>query len=182
MLGCFGHDANKKSMLVILLSVILFLIIYITPRTYIFISQMPYYYGQIVAFLLLSITSFSVGKIITNRHRQVINQYEELHQSQERLSVILSSVADGVITTRPNGTIEFMNPVAEEMTGWSVYKAQGEKFEDIFRIINEFLRESVENLVRVVQRTGKMYELENHTILISKKCREINRGFCSSDN
>ena len=88
MLGCFGHDVNKKSMLVILLFVILFLIIYITPRTYILISQTPYYYGQIVVFLLLSITSFSVGKIITNRHRQVINQYEELHQSQERLSVI----------------------------------------------------------------------------------------------
>ena len=55
------------------------------------------------------------------------------------------------------------------MTGWSVYKAQGEKFKDIFRIINEFSRESVENPVRVVQRTGKVYELENHTILILKK-------------
>ncbi len=49
----------------------------------------------------------------------------ELEQQKERAQVTLHSIADAVITTDVNGQIEYMNPRAEEMTGWEFSIARG---------------------------------------------------------
>jgi len=49
----------------------------------------------------------------------------ELEQSRERAQVTLHSIADAVITTDVNGQIEYLNPKAEEITGWEAAIARG---------------------------------------------------------
>ena len=57
-----------------------------------------------------------------------------LVEAKERLQVTLSSIADAVIATDVDGCINFMNPVAEQLTGFSVEVACGQPIESVFYI------------------------------------------------
>lgn len=61
----------------------------------------------------------------------------QLAEEKERLRVTLESIADGVISTDAGARISFMNPVAEEMTGWSLAGAIGRPLHRVFDIIEE---------------------------------------------
>jgi PAS domain S-box-containing protein len=49
----------------------------------------------------------------------------ELSCQKERAQVILHSIDDAVITTDAQGNIDYMNPVAENLTGWSLQDSIG---------------------------------------------------------
>jgi len=93
---------------------------------------------------------------------------EALRKQSEWLQVTLSSIGDGVISTDAEGSVSFMNGVAESLTGWTRKYAMGQPLDDVFRIVNESIRESVENPAKRVLREGAIVGLANHTILIAK--------------
>src|SRR6266498_2328600 len=95
-------------------------------------------------------------------------------QAQKEWShTILHSIGDAVIATDAEGAITFMNPVAENLTGWILQEARGTTLTKIFRIVNEQTRETVENPVDKVRRLDRIVGLANHTILISKTGQEF---------
>jgi PAS domain-containing protein len=49
----------------------------------------------------------------------------ELFAEKERAQVTLQSIGDAVITTDVHGLVEYLNPVAADLTGWSAADAQG---------------------------------------------------------
>lgn len=49
----------------------------------------------------------------------------ELDQARERAQITLHSIADAVITTDVNGQVEYLNPRAEQLTGWDREIARG---------------------------------------------------------
>jgi PAS domain S-box-containing protein len=98
---------------------------------------------------------------------------EELQQQREWFEVTLSSIGDAVITADVRGTVTYLNPVAESMTGWSSAQAVGEPLERVFRIVNEFTRQTVDNPIGKVLQTGKIVGLANHSALIDKNGRMI---------
>ena len=61
-----------------------------------------------------------------------------------------------------------MNPVAEQLTGWSAKGAQGKPLDDVFRIINEDSRRRSRNPCERVLRTGRVVGLANHTALVAR--------------
>ena len=91
-----------------------------------------------------------------------------LKESEQRYRTTMMSVGDGVIATNIEGRVEIMNPVAEELTGWKQEEARGKSLEDIFHIINEDTRQTVENPVRRVMREGIVVGLANHSVLIAR--------------
>jgi PAS domain S-box-containing protein len=97
----------------------------------------------------------------------------ELQQQKDLLSVTLASIGDCVIVTDKDGRITFVNPVAEEVTGWKLDEAMGRPASDVFRILNEQTREPVENPVDKVMKRGVIVGLANHTVLIRKDGSEI---------
>jgi PAS domain S-box-containing protein len=58
-------------------------------------------------------------------------------EQQQELSVILHSIGDAVIVADSRGQVQLMNPLAEELTGWSMSAAQGQRLADVFPIRDE---------------------------------------------
>jgi PAS domain S-box-containing protein len=99
---------------------------------------------------------------------------EELFQSEQRLRTTLDSIGDGVITCDAAGRIQMMNPVARALTGWSQTEADGQPLENVFHIVNEMSRQTLETPVAKVKRLDRIVGMANHTILIRKDGTELN--------
>ena len=93
---------------------------------------------------------------------------EALRLSESRYRTTLSSVGDAVISTDAQGRVDFMNPMAERLTGWSENEGRRRPLNDVFCIINEETRAEAENPVERVLREGSLVGLANHTLLIAK--------------
>jgi len=97
----------------------------------------------------------------------------ELQLQREWFEVTLASIGDAVITTDIEGRVTFLNPVAENLTGWRLEEAQGKPLPTVFRIINEDSRNPVDNPIEKVLETGQVVGLANHTALISRSGNEV---------
>jgi len=60
-----------------------------------------------------------------------------LFQEKERALVTLASIADGVIRTDSRGTIDYLNPVARQLTGWTMAEAYGRPVGEVYRVVDE---------------------------------------------
>jgi PAS domain S-box-containing protein len=89
-------------------------------------------------------------------------------RQREQLHVTLSSIGDAVIVTDTDGAVTFLNPVAQELTGWESREAAGRPLEEVFRIVNEETRRPAENPVTKALREGMIVGLANHTVLIAR--------------
>jgi PAS domain S-box-containing protein len=98
---------------------------------------------------------------------------QELRHQREWLHVSLSSIGDAVIATDVNGSVNFINPTAEALTGWPMSQALNQPLDAIFQIINEETRGPVENPFTAIKREGNVVGLANHTILLTRDGREI---------
>ena len=79
--------------------------------------------------------------------------YEEaLFREKESAQITLQSIGDGVITTDAKGVIDYVNPVAEALTGWRLEDSQGRAIEEIFRAFHEETCEPLENPLAVAIR------------------------------
>ena len=77
----------------------------------------------------------------TNQLLLSIENHLFWHEEDRRLAdrergrtTILNSLGEAVIATNKNGLVTFMNPVAEQLTGWSQKEASGRELEQVFRI------------------------------------------------
>lgn len=97
----------------------------------------------------------------------------ELFAEKERAMVTLSSIADGVITTDADGWVEFINPVAESLTGWKLSAAKGLPLQAICRLIDEAGRQQVANPIETVLREERTVEVAATMLLVRNDGVEI---------
>jgi PAS domain S-box-containing protein len=95
-----------------------------------------------------------------------------LHAERERFRTTLTSIGDAVMVTDTHGRVTLLNPAARALTGWDG-DAIGRPIEEVFRIVNEETRDTVENPVTKVLREGAVVGLANHTVLIGRDGHEI---------
>jgi diguanylate cyclase (GGDEF)-like protein/PAS domain S-box-containing protein len=94
-------------------------------------------------------------------------------QAKERAQVTLQSIGDAVITTDSEGRIDYMNPVAESLTGWENREAQGQLIGDVLTVVDETTREGSENPVARCLREGQVLGLAEHTVMVNRRGQEI---------
>ncbi|NEP02251.1 MAG: PAS domain S-box protein [Symploca sp. SIO2E9] len=107
-------------------------------------------------------------------------QEEQLKSREQWLATTLRSIGDAVITTNQEGSVTFMNPVAQNLTGWNSEHAQGKELSEVFRIIDERTREVVDNPAVRALVSGRSVDLGNHTLLINRDGREIPIDDCAA--
>ena len=105
---------------------------------------------------------------ITERKRAETRVFEE----KERAQVTLQSIGDGVITTDADGNIDYINPVAQDLTGWDLRTARGKPVAEIMMIVNEHTRATCENPVVRCLKEGRVITLPENSVLITKNGEE----------
>ncbi len=112
------------------------------------------------------------SKIVRDITAEVQAQ-REVAAHRERLRVTLRSIGDAVIATDKEGRVSYLNPVAEQLTGWGSQEAEGCPLTEVMRIVNEKTRHAVENPVERVLQEGRVVGLANHTVLIARDGTEV---------
>lgn len=143
---------------------------------YPFLKPIPQgaYWGYFATSILEIIATLGILLLYFERSkREEQAAKEELRKQHELFRVTLDSIGDGVITTDVKGFVQFINPLAQELTGYSQSEAAGKHVSQIFHIINEYTGEPAEIPVEKVIQEGVIKGLANHTVLIRKDGRMI---------
>lgn len=114
---------------------------------------------------------------------------EALFREIDRTQVTLESIADGVIRTDARGAIDFLNPVAERLTGYGLADAYGQQLGDVYRVIDEATRtpafDPVDQCIReqrpiampgkrlLISATGEEYTISDSAVPIRDRDGEI---------
>lgn len=100
--------------------------------------------------------------------------YEEaLFREKESAQITLQCIGDGVITTDAQSNVEYVNPVAEGLTGWKVDDASGRGIDEIFRGFHEETCEPLENPLAVSIRRDRAIKSVRPTLLIRRDGNEL---------
>jgi len=113
--------------------------------------------------LLVSILAFGilVSRFSTNRDRT-----DRAHSRNEReFAAMLNSTGDAIIAADSDGRVTFMNPVAQDLTGWAESDALGRPLDRVFNIFDEFTGKRAGDSKKGVSRKVEKSELTNSTIL-----------------
>lgn len=109
-----------------------------------------------------------MGETIADRVEALRDSEQALFAEKERAEVTLHSIGDAVITTDVNAIIDYLNPVAEVLTGWPNVEAIGRPLEQVFQISDEIQRGRIENPVHRCLREQTVVKLQNHTLLTNR--------------
>jgi diguanylate cyclase (GGDEF)-like protein/PAS domain S-box-containing protein len=97
---------------------------------------------------------------------------EALHWEKEKAQVTLASIGDGVIRADAEGRIDYLNPVAEKLTGWPSERALGRPLTEVFRVVDEVTRQSLPDPLQRCLAEGKVVESPGHALLLNEDGKE----------
>ena len=115
---------------------------------------------------LLLLATFVIAGWSLTKVRQTAAQ---LFKQKELAEVTLHSIGDAVVTTDANGLVEYINPVAEELTGWKNVEAQGRPISEICVLVNGGSGEPEENPIEKCLHDKQVVGLAVNVLLKSRK-------------
>jgi diguanylate cyclase (GGDEF)-like protein/PAS domain S-box-containing protein len=100
--------------------------------------------------------------------------YEEaLFREKESAQITLQSIGDGVVTTDAEARVQYLNPVASDLTGWKLDDAVGRSIDEIFRGFHEETCEPIENPVAIAMRRNRPMKSVRPALLIRRDGNEL---------
>jgi len=106
----------------------------------------------------------------TRRERR--HAEEVLFQQKERAQVTLQSIGDGVITSDVSGRVEYMNPVAERLTGWQDTEARGQPLMRVLTLVDELTRRELPDPIEDCLRERNSVSFPASALLIQRHRNE----------
>lgn len=98
---------------------------------------------------------------------------QEVRQQKTWLHTILASIGDAVVATDNQGSVTYMNRVAESITQWQQDDALGKDVSDVIPLITGTAKNILENPLKQVLREHQEVVLPDNTYLITKNQEEI---------
>lgn len=95
-----------------------------------------------------------------------------LDQQKEQSLITLQAIADGVITSNADDQITYINPIAEQLTGWDAESALGRSLSEVFMLFDEYTYEPAGDFIRACLNDRYTAPVRNH-VLLSYDGREM---------
>lgn len=111
-------------------------------------------------------TLYIEGTITDITQRKVAER--ALFKEKERAQVTLQSIGDAVVTTDADGCVEYLNPVAEQLTGWERREAQGKRIDEVIRLRDEVTEERIRDPVLRCLEEGRVVALTENAVLCAR--------------
>lgn len=111
---------------------------------------------------------------VFTRAKEVIEKNEALLNSEQNLSITLSSIGDAVLTTDEHGIVNRLNPVAEDLTGWKEKDAMSRNVNEILHLIHAQTGLPKEIPIFEVLSTGRPKGNHQDLMIIHRDGRQIN--------
>ena len=92
----------------------------------------------------------------------------KLHEEKEKAVVTLHSIGDAVITTNAGGNIEYMNPIAEQLTGWPLSDAAGCAHHTLLRFVEELTGKPLNSTVDRCMADGETVVCERQKLMLRR--------------
>lgn len=96
---------------------------------------------------------------------------EALFREKELAQITLQAIADAVITTDRHGKVDYINPKAEQLTGWSHGQAKGRELHQVMAIHEQGSTTSITNLVELCIK-GEEHFIESSVVLVNRNGHE----------
>jgi diguanylate cyclase (GGDEF)-like protein/PAS domain S-box-containing protein len=110
-----------------------------------------------------------IGNDFTDHHHTLRGQLQERRMLQQ----VFEHLRDGIITVDQAGRVEYLNPTASQLTGWSWEEARGQALKDVYHVVDEQTLESKDDLVSRCLRERSPVEAQGHGILLCRGGWEI---------
>jgi PAS domain S-box-containing protein len=92
-----------------------------------------------------------------------------LHRAKQTLAAALGSMPEAVVITDRKRQIQFMNPVAEALTGWSLREIAGKDAEAVIPLKHDETRSDIEHTFEDATGHCPHVAFDEHTLLLSKE-------------
>ena len=129
----------------------------------------------LTAVLLFTLTRrelFALSSAYDKHLKAEAEKTQQLQESRESYRITLTSLGDAVVATDAAGNVSFLNPVAEQLTGWDYQAARGRPLHEVLRIIDERTRTELEDPGALVRRSQPVVNVSSHVALISRSGQE----------
>jgi diguanylate cyclase (GGDEF)-like protein/PAS domain S-box-containing protein len=90
-------------------------------------------------------------------------------EASEFARVTLQSIGDGVVTTDIRGNIQFLNPVAEQLTGYSLESALGRPLSEVLVLIKTDTSEPVSDQISRCLESGDSFAIPGQVLLVERE-------------
>lgn len=119
--------------------------------------------------LALAAAALGVGLFVAFYVSRRVGAVEEaLFQEKELAEITLYSIGDAVITADAAGLVTYVNPAAEQLTGWNALEARHRPLTEIFQAVDEHLRQPLELPAIQDFLEGLAVGTVRHTVLINR--------------
>jgi diguanylate cyclase (GGDEF)-like protein/PAS domain S-box-containing protein len=98
---------------------------------------------------------------------------QAIYAEKDRALVTLQSIGDAVITTDASSLIDYLNPVAERLTGWSIDEARSKTIGEVMQLIDESTRNPVAYSLDRVLATGESAPQSDRNVLVNRRGEEL---------
>ena len=122
------------------------------------------------------VPALSILKIFAARASAEIERKlteDALAKEKELAQVTLASIGDGVVRTDAAGVVDYLNPVAERLTGWDLGEACGLPVTRIFNVVDESNGKPLPNAVERCLAEGRVIEHTGYSMLVRRDGREF---------
>ena len=126
-----------------------------------------------ILYILISLALLLGISIATYTTRRIKRIEKRVVREKELAQVTLQSVGDAVITTDNQGYVQFINPVAEHLTGYTREDAVGKPLDEIFSLISETDHLEAENPVNTALNEHVILSLTEDIVLVRKDGKEF---------